>query len=298
MADRPLRLGFGIRMIWPMLVLSAAALAASACSPLNTFDALVPKDKGSARIASALPYGAGPRRKLDIYAPATGPNPPANRPVVVFFYGGSWASGHREAYAFVGRALAAQGFVVIVPDYRLVPEVRFPGFVEDGAAAVGWARNHASDYGGDPARIVLVGHSAGAYIAAMLAIDNRWLGMSRPAIRGFVGLAGPYDFAPFDLAVTKTTFGKWPSVEETQPVALVQAGAPPALLAYGEEDTTVAPRNSLALAEKLRARNVPVEIRAYPRLGHIGIAKAIALPFRGQAAVVADITAFVRSVCP
>ena len=279
-------------------------MALSACSPLNTFDALVPKDPDSVRIARALPFGEGPRRKLDVYAPRAGAigggetGRRAARPVVVFFYGGSWSSGHRSAYAFAGRALAAQGFVVIIPDYRLVPEVTYPGFVEDGAAAVNWAKAHAADYGGDPGRIVLVGHSAGAYIAAMLALDGRWLGSARHSVKGFVGLAGPYDFAPFDLPVTKVTFGAWPRPEDTQPVNLVSADDPPGLLAYGEKDTTVLPRNSLMLASRLRAHDVPVVVRGYPGIGHIGIAKAIALPFRREAPVLADIAAFVRSVCP
>ncbi len=291
----------GVWNSFVVLALSGLALAASACSTLNTFDALVPKDAASARVASALPYGQGPRRKLDVYAPrarggAQGGGQPA-LPVVVFFYGGSWASGHRGGYAFAGRSLAAQGFVVIIPDYRLVPEVTYPAFVEDGAAAVIWARAHATEYGGDPSRIVLVGHSAGAYIAAMLAIDDRWLGAARHSVRGFVGLAGPYDFAPFDLPVTKVTFGSWPRPDETQPINLVRAGDPPALLAYGMDDTTVLPRNSLALAAKLRADDVPVSIRAYPGIDHIGIAKTIAKPFRRQAPVLADIAAFVRSVC-
>ena len=286
-----------VRALITTFGLTGLTLAISACSVLNTFNTLVPKDGGSIRVASALPYAAGPRRKLDVYTPRNATAGLAGMPVVVFFYGGSWSSGNRSGYGFVGRALAAQGFVVIIPDYRLVPEVTYPGFVEDGAAAVRWAQAHAADYGGDPARIVLAGHSAGAYIAAMLAIDDRWLGADRSRIKGLVGLAGPYDFAPFDISVTKAAFGAWPKPEDTQPVNLVRPGDPPALLAYGDRATTVLPRNSVALASRLRADAVPVTTMAYPGLGHVGIAKAIAKPFRGEAPVLADIAAFVRSVC-
>ncbi|RYE61073.1 MAG: alpha/beta hydrolase [Hyphomicrobiales bacterium] len=185
-----------------------AGLFVAGCSPLSVFDTLVPKDGGVAKVGSAISYGGAHRQVLDVYAPRLGAI--GRRPVVVFFYGGSWNSGTRTGYAFVGKALAAQGIVVVIPDYRLVPAVRYPGFVEDGAAAVRWTKAHAREFGGDPTRIVLMGHSAGAYIAAMLAVDDRWLKADRSAIRGFVGLAGPYDFAPFDVDASRAAFGEWP----------------------------------------------------------------------------------------
>ena len=268
---------------------------AVACSPLKTFDRLVPKDRGGARVAEALSYGEGPRRMLDVYAPRAAAAQ-GGRPVVIFFYGGGWSSGTRSFYGFVGRALAARGFVTIIPDYRLVPEVRYPGFVEDGAAAVRWAQVHAGDYGGDPQRIVLVGHSAGAYIAAMLAVDERWLGTAHGAIKGLVGLAGPYDFLPFDVEASRAAFGGWPRPEETQPVSWAGAGDPPALLLVGDKDETVRPANSEALAARLRAAGVPAEIRHYPGLGHIGLLTAIARPLRGRADVLAETALFVDRV--
>lgn len=270
------------------------ALVLAACSPLTTFDALVPKDRAGSKVASDIAYAAGPRRMLDVYAPPRERG--SARPVVVFFYGGSWNSGTRSGYRFVGRALAAQGFVVVVPDYRLVPEVRYPAFVEDGAAAVRWVRAHAADYGGDPGRIVLMGHSAGAYIAAMLAVDDRWLGQDRAAIRGLVGLAGPYDFVPFDVDASRAAFGGWPRPAETQPVTWAGAGDPPALLLVGAGDQVVRPRNSAALAARLRAGGVRVELRSYPKIGHIGVLLALARPFRGRAATLRDATGFIEAV--
>lgn len=207
-------------------VVVVASLLTAGCSPLGMFDTLVPKDRGTAKVASAVAYGSEPRQMLDVYAPHS--DQIGGRPVIVFFYGGSWNSGTRSGYAFVGRALAAQGFLVVIPDYRLVPAVRYPAFIEDGAAAVRWAKAHVADFGGDPARIVLMGHSAGAYIAAMLAVDDRWLKEDRRAVRGFVGLAGPYDFAPFDVEASRAAFGAWPRPNETQPVIWAGAGDPPA----------------------------------------------------------------------
>lgn len=270
------------------------SLLVAGCSPLATFDRLVPKDSGGRRVAEALSYGSDVRQRLDIYAPRTAGT--GGRPVVVFFYGGSWNSGTRSGYAFVGRALAAQGFVVVIPDYRLVPAIRYPAFVEDGAAAVRWTKWHIAGFGGDPTKLVLMGHSAGAYIAAMLSVDDRWLGRDRQAVRGLVGLAGPYDFAPFDVDVSRAAFGAWPRQEETQPVHWAGAGDPPALLLVGAEDKTVLPRNSEALTARLRAGGVPVTLRAYPKLGHVGMILSVARPFRGRAPVVADVAAFIRQV--
>ena len=148
----------------------------------------------------------------------------------------------------------------------------------------------------DGDRIVLAGHSAGAYIAAMLAVDKRWLGADRKAVRGLAGLAGPYDFAPFDKDASRAAFGQWPDAAETQPITHADASAPPALLLAGVKDTTVRPRNSEALAAKLRAAGVEAELKAYPGIGHIGILTAIAKPFRGKAPVLADVTAFAGKV--
>ena len=269
------------------------AMVSAACSPLNMFDRFVPKDGGGRKVATVR-YADGPMGMLDVYVPKQ--TSAAPRPVIVFFYGGSWQWGDRHPYTFVGKALAARGFVTIIPDYRKVPEVRYPGFVEDGAAAVRWARAHAKDYGGDGERIVLAGQSAGAYIAAMLAVDGRWLGRDRAAVRGLVGLAGPYDFAPFTTDAGRAAFGAWPRPAETQPVTHADADAPPALLLTGDADDIVRPRNSQALAAPLRKAGVRAEVKTYPGIGHIGILTAIARPLRGKAPVLADMTRFADEV--
>ncbi|GGD46433.1 alpha/beta hydrolase fold domain-containing protein [Erythrobacter arachoides] len=277
-----------------LLLIVALALSA-ACSPLTTFNALAPRDPGADQVAQGVAYGPGERQMLDVYAPE-GAVPTIGAPVVVFFYGGSWNSGTRRGYDFVGQALASRGFVTVVPDYRLVPDVRYPAFVEDGAAAIRWARANVAQYGGDPDRIVLMGHSAGGYIAAMLAVDDRWLGADRAAVRGLVGLAGPYDFAPFDPGAAQEAFGQWPDPAETQPVTWAGAGDPPALLLTGADDQTVRPRNSHALAQRLRAAGVLAEVREYEGVGHINILLSLSRPLRGRATTLDDASAFIRSV--
>lgn len=280
-----------------MLALAAAltlAVMAFALDPLGSFNALMPKDRASARVGEGIAYGNGPRLKLDVYAPRAAAARP--RPVIVFLYGGAWNSGRRQGYAFAGRALAAQGFVVVIPDYRLVPEVRYPDFLRDCAAAVHWARTGAGRYGGDGDRIVLVGHSAGAYNAAMLALDPGLLGSDRVAIRGFAGLAGPYDFLPLDDPATVAAFGQWRPLADTQPVGRASAGAPPALLLHGTGDVRVMPRHSPALAARLEAAGADVRLKLYPRLGHVGILAAFAIPFRRRAPVLADVARFAHEV--
>jgi acetyl esterase/lipase len=282
------------RALWALPALLFVAAMALMLDPLGSFNALVPKDWASKRVAEGIAYGSAERLKLDVYAPRAASARP--RPVILFFYGGSWNSGRRQSYAFAARALAARGFVVIVPDYRLVPEARYPDFLRDCAAAVRWARSRSGDYGGDGDRIVLAGHSAGAYNAAMLALDPGLLGPDRVAVRGLAGLAGPYDFLPLDDSSTIAAFGAWPRPAETQPTRYAAAGAPPVLLLHGADDVRVKPRNSRKLAGLLEAAGSKVRLKLYPRLGHVGILTSLALPLRGQAPVLDDVAVFAREV--
>ncbi|MGH1572880.1 alpha/beta hydrolase [Methylobacterium sp. P31] len=204
----------------------------------------------------------------------------------MFFYGGSWQNGSKDDYAFVGHALAAQGFVTVLPDYRLFPEAPFPGFLEDGAQAVAWVRENIAAYGGDPRRIVLAGHSAGAYNAVMLGLDPRYLtaaGVDPKVIRAVAGLSGPYDFLPLDQDTTIKVFGAAPDQAATQPGTFVGPLSPPAFLATGDIDTVVKPRHTVSLAAKLRAEHVPVQERLYPGLDHKDTLLALSVTFRSKA---------------
>jgi len=262
-------------------------------SPLLTFNSLVLKDPGSRRVAADLRYGDHPRQRLDLYAPRRSPAG-ALLPMILFLYGGSWNSGVKEGYAFVGRALAAQGFLAAVADYRLVPEVRFPAFVEDGAAAFGWLAGHGAEHGGDPSAILVAGHSAGAYIAAMIALDPQWLGANRSAIRGLIGISGPYRFQARSGPTISAAFGSHRPFTDTQPLSFAAAGAPPAMLLHGGRDRAVSPANSRELARRLASAGVEAEAKVYPELGHVAALTAIAIPFRTHAPVLADAVAFAR----
>lgn len=275
---------------------AGAAAALAGCNnlaTLNRLNTLTPGDGGVAKRIDGAAYGRDPRQRLDVYAPTDAGAP---LPVVIFFYGGGWNSGYRGGYAFAARAIAARGFVVVVPDYRLVPQVRFPAFVQDGAAAVRWTVDHVAASGGDPKRIAVAGHSAGAHIAMMLALDGRFIAAAGApgAIKAVVGLAGPYDFLPFDQPSAVAAFAGTPDPKTTQPINFVRADAPPVLLLTGDADDVVRPRNSRALAAALRLKGAVVEEKEYPGVGHVGLLLALSKPFRGKADVLDTMTAFLH----
>jgi acetyl esterase/lipase len=228
----------------------------------------------SAAIAS-VQYDSAHALSLDIHRPR---NSNRKTAVVVFFYGGSWQTGTRQDYRFVGQSLAKQGVLVIVPDYRKSPQVAFPAFVEDAARAVAWTKLHAAEYGGDPSRIFLVGHSAGAHIAAMLGTDGRFLravGMQPRDLAGIVGLAGPYDFLPITDPLQLPIFAPEAAWPLSQPVNFVDGDEPPFLLLQGTADKVVRPRNAERLAAKLRAFNEPVKVRMLDGASHTGLLLAL-----------------------
>ncbi len=272
--------------------LALMAVIAGACAPLKVYNTLAPADSTGQRVASDIAYGEHARHKLDIYGPE---GKPSAAPVVLVFYGGSWNSGNKADYAFLGKALASKGFITVIADYRLVPEIRFPAFIDDTARATVWTHRRIKEFGGDPARLFLLGHSAGAYNAVMVALDSQHLraqGSSTSIIRGVAALAGPYDFLPLDVTSTKEAFGRSSDLASTQPINFVTTAAPAMLLATGAADTTVLPRNTVALAERLKRAGRPVQTRTYPGIGHIGILLALSIPFRASAPVLDDVAAF------
>jgi acetyl esterase/lipase len=266
-------------------------LLAAGCSPTMVLNALSARE--GVLTTTDLAYAEGDRHGVDVYAPAGA----QDAPTILFLYGGSWNSGERGMYRFLGATLAQAGVVVIVPDYRVYPEVRFPAFMTDAARAVAWAHRHAARHGGAPDRLVVMGHSAGAQMATLLALDPAYLAAEglapNAALRGVVGLAGPYDFLPLRSRSLQAVFGapsEWPA---SQPVNFVTPGAPRMLLATGDDDTIVLPRNTAALADKLRASGNAVETITYPGVGHLEIMGAFAAPLRFLAPVRADVLRFV-----
>ena len=282
-----------------MLAGGGLALAVLAsCTPAGLLNGIsrLAGDGGARVVARGVSFGPDPRQKLDVYVPAR-VAPGERLPVVVFFYGGGWVAGERAEYGFAARAFAARGMIAIVPDYRLVPQVRFPAFVQDGALAVKWARDHAADFGGDPARIAVSGHSAGAYIAAMLTLDRHYLvdiGVDPKTIRAAALLSGPYDFYPWTEQRGRDAMGQWPRPAQTQPISFARADAPPMLLMHGTADTVVRPYNSERLAAKLKSLGAPVELRLYPGKSHVDTIKSLSPALRGSTPALADAIDFLR----
>ncbi len=242
----------------------------------------------------SIAYAEHSRHRLDVCRPAAA----VAAPVVVFFYGGAWRSGNKGLYRYVAKALARRGYVAVVPDYRIFPQARYPDFLEDGAQVVRWAKDNVGRFGGDPDKIFLKGHSAGAHIAAMLSIDARWLNQVGLApgrdIAGLIGISGPYDYLPLRDETLKVIFGG-ADRQETQPIFHVTSGAPPSLLMTGGRDRLVEPGNATRLAERLVAAGNTATVKTYRRVGHYFTIAAVAPLLRLFVPVLRDIDAFIAA---
>ena len=246
---------------------------------------------GAMQVAKAVPFGKH-GQTLNIWR--NGDTKAA--PVLIFYYGGGWVKGSADDYGWAARGYAAKGFLVVVPNYRKVPQVRFPGFVQDAADAVKWTQDNIARYGGDPNRIAIAGHSAGAHSVAMLALDPQWLAASGApgTVKAAVGLSGPYDFYPFTGRAIEA-MGQWPKPAETQPLNFARKDAPPMMLVTGTADTTVRPKNARNLFKRLTDAGAVVIEKEYPGLGHEDVAMALSLPFRSKAPVLDDSSAFLMT---
>lgn len=267
---------------------TSAALAISVMDPFNLPAAM---DSGTVKVGDGIAYADGPRHRLDIYAPeARG----VAAPVVFFIYGGGWNRGERGDYQFVGRALAARGFVTVIADYRLVPEVHYPEFIDDNANALRWVQDNIAAYGGDPTRLFLAGHSAGAYNAMMLALEPSFrqeYGVTIP-IRGVAAVSGPFDFYPFEYGEVLDAFGVTDNPEGTQPINLVTSNAPATFLAAGTTDPIVRVQNTENLAAKLQANGIWVTTKYYDGFGHMEPVIAMGAMWRWRIPVLDDMVEF------
>lgn len=269
----------------------AGLLGLAACSPFALLNVKIGGDDYT--VQSDIPYGPHRRHVLDVYVPKKRDGP---APVVVFFYGGSWQNGERADYRFAADGLASRGYITILPDYRLYPEVRFPAFIEDGAKAVAWAFDHAAELGGDPQRVFLMGHSAGAHIAAMLALDERYLaavGVDAHRIRGVISVAGPLSFYPSRTASIAAVFAHLADETVARPIVYVDGAEAPLLLLHGGDDDTVFLYNTINIEKAVRDAGGRVRKILYPGVGHIGILLALSRPFRTIAPVLDDAAAFI-----
>ncbi len=262
----------------------------AACNTLTMFNTFTPKDE-AVRVAHDVPFGDDPRQKLDIYAPKGGGK---DLPVLVFFYGGGWNTGSKSDYVWMGHSLAALGYLVVIPDYRLVPQVLYPVFLEDNALAVKYVMAHAPAFGGDVKRLGVIGHSAGGYAAAMMALDPRYLGEPSP-LKVCIGIAGPYDFYPFDVPASKDAFDQWPKPAETQPVSYARKLDTKFLLMQSRADAVVGVHNAVNLDTKLKAAGTDVTLKLYDGLSHPDTAAVFSIPFRKKAPLRANAAAWLKA---
>lgn len=278
------------------ILLASLLFATTACTPLAFTLANVPAHFEEMTVVRDQAYGPDPSHLLDLYIPAHTVSQP--REVIVFFYGGRWTDGTKNDYRFVGATFAARGYIVVIPDYRKYPEVRFPTFVEDGARAVAWVHDHIAESHGDPSRIHIVGHSAGAHIGALLAADAHYLadaGKNRSAvIHDFVGLAGPYAFTPKDPDL-QDIFGPPANYPHMQATTFIDGTQPPMLLLHGNADTRVKPRNQELLRDRIAKQGGCVRAITYPDVGHSGLLAALSWLNSGSAPVIDDMTKFFQS---
>lgn len=267
------------------------ALANNAVALLDRVDRTVAGTDGARLARAALAYGPAPGQRLDVMVPEQ----PGPHPVLVFIHGGGWHSGLPGEYRFVGRRFARAGYVVVLAGYRLGPDGTYPHMLEDSAAALAWVHANAGALGGDPGRVLLMGHSAGAYNVVMLGLDRQWLdraGVPDGFVKGVVGLSGPYDFYPFTSESARNAFGHVPDPAITQPISHVRGVAPPMLLLTGDADETVKPRNSRVLASALQAAGSSAELVVLPGVGHAGTVMKLAAPFDRDRRVLDPVLAF------
>lgn len=270
-------------------------LFTAGCAKLGVWAANAPSAFGNYEVSRDIAYGSESAQMLDVYRPEKG----GNHDVIVFFYGGRWETGSRKDYRFVAEAFTSRGYVVVIPDYRHYPEVKFPGFVDDAAHAVAWVSNNIAAYGGNPARIHLAGHSAGAHIAALVTADARYLKKydksANKTVRSFAGLAGPYDFVPAEPDV-QDIFGPPANYPNMQATTFIDGREPPMLLLWGQDDKVVGIENLQKLEARIKARKGRVQTILYPGVDHIWIAGALSWLGKTRAPVAADMDAFFKSV--
>ena len=281
------------------IYLTTLLMLLSACSTAQFLVANAPTEFDRIDRHADLPYGSEPRQHLDIYGPRPAQDRTGGaRPVVIFWYGGSWVTGNKSQYRFVGATLAERGIVAVLPDYRLYPQVTFPAFDEDGARAVAWVEQHIEEYGGDPREIVLMGHSAGGHTAAFLAFNHEFLrkfGADPGSIVGLVGLSGTYVLVPQD-PTERATFPEPYTEADWQPIRFVDAHSPPTLLLHGTDDTEVLPQEAIQLRDAMLALHLRVELHLYAHHGHGDTVAPFAPVARWRSPALQDTLAFIESV--
>lgn len=279
------------RFFYSFFTLGALAGLLIGCSPFKLVEFVTPD--GSESVIRGEPYGALERQQLDVYRPKA---PRADTPVVVFFYGGSWKNGSRGNYSYVGESLAKLGYTVVIPDYRVYPQVRFPAFVEDGALALAWIQASMPEAAQG---VVVMGHSAGAHIASLLVLDGRYqkaAGVDPDLVRGWVGLAGPYAFQPLQWERTKPVFEGLSDANQARPIHFACDRPTPALLLHGDNDSAVLPDHSRRMARALEDCDIPVRFEELAGVNHFDIALGLSPSFQALAEVLPPVDEFMAGL--
>lgn len=275
-----------------MLALLVPILSACSNSALLLVNTLARFDNYT--LTESQSYGPHVLNKLDIYQPAVKQEGETAKGTIIFFYGGCWGACTtytKKYYRFVAQALTAEGYVVVIPDYRRYPDVLFPQIMEDSIAVVSWVNSNISNYGGNAEQIFLMGHSSGGHLAAMLTVNERYLSAEiHQNIRGLIGLAGAYDFI-LDQTYMQKLFANM-EYSESQPSHFIDGNEPPMLLLYGRNDDTVHPRNIVNMTKVVEEKGGVIETHIYNSINHVDILAALSIPYRGHSEVMSDITAF------
>ncbi|MEP0356749.1 alpha/beta hydrolase [Paraglaciecola sp.] len=276
----------------PFLALGISLVHDSAATWLRIINSSIAITR-SYDVERDISYGIKPWQKLDIYKATNGDQ---NAPVIVFFFGGGWSWGDKVYFEFVADSFVRKGYTVVIPNYVLFPEGRFPEFVHDGASTIKWVADNIRQHGGDAEQIHLVGHSAGAYISVMLATDDQYLnqlGLTTDVIKGVGGVAGPYNFTPKEQEYIDI-FG--PENFDTMRIANhVNGNEPPMIMLYGAGDTTVGLFNLEIMAQGLKQFNIKHKTVLYDQaINHTNILLKLHPWFAGDVSVADDIDKYFK----
>lgn len=274
------------------MCVALSSLLLVACTKVGLGVANLPNAFSDTETTKDIAYGTEPWQKLDVYVPPHSSG--QSLPVVVFFYGGSWKDGSKDMYPFVGEAFAKQGYITVIADYSKYPQVKFPTFVEDGAKAVAWTYRHIAEYQGDPKRLFIAGHSAGAHIGAMVVADKQYLqaeGLTPSIINAFAGLSGPYDFVPYEDDY-KDMFGPPANYPNMQVTTFIDGKEPPMLLLWGADDTIVGKSNMDKLIAKIHAEQGSVESKIYQGVDHVAMVSSLVWFLKSKAPILDDVDDF------
>ena len=275
------------------ILLFISAITACTNTGLFVVNSLAKLDDYS--VYENIAYGPDEFNQLNVYVPANH-SPEANLSTVIFFYGGCWGGCRtytKEHYLFVAQALTSQSYITVLTDYRRYPHVKFPEIIDDARASVEWVKSNINQFGGNPGSIYLMGHSAGAHLGAMLTFNKTYLQPETYAgIKGFIGLAGPYDFLPLTKPYQQAVFAPPSKYPESQPINFVDGQEPPLLLLYGNNDKIIKPRDIQNLSAKVAAIGGSVTSHYYDDIDHISILSALSIPKQNSQSVLNDIIRF------